>query len=89
MNKLILSIWPLWLELGRARAEALEFDVQPWETNSDLVKIAWSQLIRPNNLAALEEMLRDSSTLNPSAHQVAQMAVQICRKHKGTDNTSQ
>jgi len=80
MSPLSASIWPLWLELGRSRATELELDVVPWESSADSVKAAWSRLIQPTNLEALESLSLEASEMNASAKAAVSKALEMCRR---------
>ena len=79
MNNIAESIWPLWLALARARAEALEIDSDPWESAAAPVQAAWDKLTRPENLNALQAMVRDAHELNSTAREAAIKALSICQ----------
>ena len=79
MNSLTASIWPLWLELARARTAELELDIPPWESSSPAVKAAWDRLVQPANLKALEALNCEASEMNPNAMVAARKALEVCR----------
>jgi hypothetical protein len=80
MNSISSTIWPLGLQLGRARAEAHEFDVQPWKSSSPAVLDAWESLINPINLVALEALQKESHKMNPAAKMGVSKALELCRE---------
>jgi hypothetical protein len=80
MTPLAEQIWPLWIELSRARVEAQEFVVKPWESHNRMVQAAWHRLIQPENLAALESWASGQEHFNPTAREAAQTALEACRR---------
>lgn len=80
MSPITSTIWPFWLQLGRARAEAIELDVQPWESSNPAVLDAWERLTQPINLVALEALQSEIDESNPSARMAAIKALERCRE---------
>ncbi|MFD0893729.1 hypothetical protein KBB96_08875 [Luteolibacter ambystomatis] len=77
------SIWNLWVELSRVKAESLDFEVEPWESQVPAVMEAWEVLTRPCHLEALEEWHRETRNSNSRAELAADKALERCRERMG------
>jgi hypothetical protein len=78
MNSLPMTLDAVWLELARARADAGEFDVFPWESEDAQVQRVWGDLTDPSRLKALEEQSLSSAELNAAAQEAVKQAIRAC-----------
>ena len=78
MNSLPMTLEAVRLELARARADAGEFDVFPWESQNAEVQRIWREVTDPSRLKSLEEMSLSSAGLNAVAQEVLKQALRAC-----------
>jgi hypothetical protein len=78
MKSSSMSLEPVWLALARARADAGEFDVSPWESQNAKVQCVWRELTNPSNLQALKELSMSSAELNMAAQEAVRQALRAC-----------
>jgi hypothetical protein len=78
MNSLPMTLEALWLELARAKVDAGEFDVFPWESQNVEVQRVWREVTDPSRLKALEEFSLSSAGLNAAAQEAARQALRAC-----------
>lgn len=68
-----------WLRLSKARAEADEWDILPWDSLAPSVREAWNELTAPGNLELLEERAKTVPEMNHFAATATFKALETCK----------
>ena len=53
--------------------------IEPWDSLDSEVQAAWSALINPRNLSALEAWGANPQDMNSEARRVTQKAIELCK----------
>ena len=68
----------LLLGLSRARAEAVDYEVNPWDSDKPEVRQSWNELTSPENIELLREWVDGADEMNPTARKMAFKALECC-----------